>query len=104
MKKLISLIIISICILTSVLTDTMAVYTKTLPAIYGTITAQTSILSNYPLWDAQKELNHEYKINDIVQYKGTLYQRINSGASQNDMTPDKNKSWVIIEYNKYKME
>lgn len=103
MKKTIILLAITICIATSLLTDTFAIYTKTAPAIYGTITAKNNDCSHYLLWDVSKELTHEYKNNDIVQYSGKLYLRINSGSSQNHLTPDKNKSWVIIVCDKCKM-
>lgn len=100
MKKLIILFSIAICIVTSALTNTMAVYTKTPSTIYGIITAKSNGCGHYPLWETQKELGHSYKINDIVQYNGTLYQRKDSGASQNYTTPDKNRSWVTIECDK----
>lgn len=103
MKKLIILTFIAFCIFTSFLTDTMAVYIRTAPAIYGTITAEANICSHYSEWDAQKEQKHRYKINDIVQYRGKLYKRINSGASQNHLTPDKNRSWVVIKCDKCNM-
>jgi len=100
MKKLIILFAISICIVTSIMTDTMAAYTKTSPTIFGTITAKNNGCSHYPFWSAQKELNHEYKINEITQYNGKLYKRSNSGSSQNNLTPDKNRSWALIECDK----
>lgn len=103
MKKFIILFAVAVCLVTSVLTDTMALYTKTSPTLYGTITAKNNGCSHYPYWNSQKELNHEYKIKDIVQYNAKLYQRNNSGTSQNNMTPDKNKSWVIIECDKCSM-
>ena len=100
MKKFAVLLILILCIVTSVLTDTYSIYTKTAPAILGTITAQVSSCSHYPLWNAEKELRHGYFINDYVVYNNKLYKRINSGASQNYLTPDKNKSWVLVECDK----
>lgn len=100
MKKLVILVAITICIVTSLMTDTMAIYTHTSPTIYGAITAISNSCNHYSLWDSQKELRHEYKVNDIVQYTQKLYKRKNSGSSQNHLTPDKNKSWVLIECDK----
>lgn len=95
MKKILIPLAIIICIVTSMLSDSMAVYTKTLPAITGTITAKTNDISNYPLWSYLKELLHQYRKNDVVQYKGKIYKRKDSGYF-NYMPPDANKSWVLI--------
>lgn len=100
MKKLVLLSVIAFCIVTSFLTDTAAIYTKTVPAIIGTITTKDNSCTHYPYWDSQKELNHQYKINAIVQYNNILFIRRNSGTSQNHLTPDKNKSWEMIECDK----
>ena len=95
MKKILFPLTIVICIVTSMLSDSMAVYTKTLPAISGTITAKIIDISDYPLWSYEKELHHQYRINDIVQYNEKLYKRKDSGFF-NYNTPDENKSWVLI--------
>ena len=100
MKKIIILFSLIICISASMLTDTAAVYRKTLPVISGSVTAKNSICLHYPYWSFIKELAHQYKINDIVQYAGKHFKRINSGSSQNYLPPDKNKSWVEIECNR----
>ncbi len=95
MKKILFPLVIVICIVTSMLSDSMAVYTKTLPAISGTITAKIIDINDYPLWSYEKELQHQYRINDIVQYNGKSYKRKDSGFF-NYKTPDENKSWVLI--------
>ncbi len=95
MKRILIPMAIIVCIVTSMLSDTMAVYTKTLPAISGTITAKNNDISAYPLWSYEKELRHQYRINDIVQYNGNIYKRKDSGFF-NYKTPDENKSWVLI--------
>lgn len=100
MKKIAVLFMFIICIAASLLTDTYSIYTKTAPALMGTVTAQVSGCSHYPLWNAEKELRHEYHINDYVIYHNKLYKRINSGASKNYLTPDKNKSYVLVNCDK----
>ncbi len=95
MKKMLMLMSVIICIVTSALSDSMAVYTKTLPTISGTVTAMKHDLSDYTLWSYEKEVNHEYKVGDIVVYSGKLYIRKDSGLFKGE-TPDKNKSWVLL--------
>ncbi|QNU65349.1 hypothetical protein EHE19_010390 [Ruminiclostridium herbifermentans] len=95
MKKILFPLVIIICIMTSMLSDSMAVYTKTLPPISGTITAKSFNISDYPLWSYEKELQHQYRIYDIVQYNGKIYKRKDSGFF-NYKTPDENKCWVLI--------
>lgn len=95
MKKMLMLMAVIICIVTSAISDSMAVYTKTLPTISGTITATKHDLGDYPTWSYEKEVSHEYKVNDIVVYNGKLYIRKDSGLFKGE-TPDKNKSWVLF--------
>ncbi|PYG87092.1 carbohydrate binding protein [Ruminiclostridium sufflavum DSM 19573] len=95
MKKALILFAVCICIAASALSDTMAVYTKTLPAVTVTVTAKYYDISKYPYWSFLKELFKEYKKGDIVQYNGKLYQRKDSGFF-NHLAPDLNKSWVKI--------
>lgn len=95
MRRILIPLAIIICIVTSMLSDSMAVYTKTLPAMTGTITATINDISEYPLWSYEKELKHQYRKNDIVQYNGKIYKRKDSGFF-NYKTPDVNKSWVLI--------
>ncbi len=100
MKKMLFLIMFTICIATSLITDSAAVYTKTVPVITGSVTAKSRFCLHYPVWSAIKELSNKYKVNDIVQYMGKHYKRKDSGSSNNQLTPDKNKSWVEIECDK----
>lgn len=92
MKRFLTILSLIICVYASFLSDTTAIYTKTLPAIHGTVTA----IPAYEKWDREKELNHRYKIGDIVEYNGHIYKRKDSGTSGNHLYPDKNKSWVLI--------
>ncbi len=100
MKKILILILFTTCIAASLLTDSAAVYTKTVTVIKGSVTAESVFCSHYPIWSAAKELSHQYKINDIVQYNGKHYRRKDSGYNTNLLTPDKNKSWIEIECDK----
>jgi hypothetical protein len=103
MKKYIIITAVGICILAFALTDSSAVYTKTIPKIYGTVTAYADSCPHYPLWSIKKEEDHIYRVNDIVQYNGSIYQRKDSGVSDNYTTPDNNKSWVLIDCDKCSM-